>query len=398
MKKHWLYLVISLFAAAVFFFSNAGLRGYLRCNTCLGKEILSAPDSLYQYKLSAKAPFKYRMLFPTIVKTTHSIVFGKTNSDGFYYTYKFWSLFFYVTASCLLFYLMTVAGFSETLSFFGSILFVLLPPMLMAYTLPVHTREDPLAYTILIGGLIFLVKDYKWLFVMTAAIGVLCRETLLLLPMMYFFFSEDDKWIRRFFIAGFPCAVWLALRLSMGHEEYDVAEGFRWNNNNPEQVVGFLFITFNLCWIPFLIHMLNFRRNTATSNKVRRFFFRSSWLALTVILLTTYFGGIYNEIRLLYLLAPWMILITLDFLERNMDAFKVIVFKKGYLAFAVIVVALCALLMVIVLKHQEKLIIPGKYNVPYHLWIVVSVIYICITVIFTPVSWKIYLLNKKRDV
>jgi hypothetical protein len=398
MSKHWLYVIISLFAATVFFFSNQYLRGYLKCDSCLGKEIQASPDSLYQYKLASKAPFKYRLLFPTIVKTTHQVVFDRTNNIGFYFTYKFWSLLFYVTSSCLLFYLMTVAGFSNTWSFTGAIMFVLLPPMLMAYSLPVHTREDPLGYTILISGLVCLVKDKRWLFLLVAITGALCRETLLLLPMLYFFFAEDSKIIRRLFISGVPVLTWLALRVSMGHEEYDVTEGFRWNNSNPEQVIGFLFITFNVCWIPFIFFVARYKSKMLLANKVRRFFFRSSLLTLFVVLATTYLGGIYNEIRLLYLLAPWMILITLDFIEQHHAEIKAIVFRRSYAIFVFIAILLCGVLMYFVLKHQNTLIVPGKYAVPYHLWIIISVIYIAITIIFVPVLFKVFLLKKTKNV
>jgi hypothetical protein len=398
MSKPWLYVIISLFAITVFFFSNNYLNGYLRCDSCLGKEIQAAPDSLYQYKLSNKAPFKYRLLFPTIVKTTHSIVFGSTDNIGFYYTYKFWSLFFYTVSSCFLFYLMTIAGFNNGLSFLGAIIFVLLPPMLMAYTLPVHTREDPLGYTILISGLICIVKEKRWLFLVVAIAGALCRETLLLLPMLYFFFGGETNIIRRLFISGVPVLTWLALRVFMGHEKYDVTEGFRWNNNNFEQVIGFLFVTFNFCWIAFLFFVLRYKHKVKSpTNRVRSFFFRSSLLTLFVILATTYLGGIYNEIRLLYLVAPWMILITLDFFELHSKEIRSMLFKNGYLAFVAITVLLCGVLMYVVLKHQATLIVPGKFNVPYHLWIIISVVYICITIIFVPVLFKVFSLKKTID-
>jgi hypothetical protein len=397
MDKKVFYIIIVLFSASVFFFSNNVLRGYLRCDSCLGKEIQASPDSLYQYNLSNKAPFKYRVLFPTIVKTTHKVVFSQYDNLGFYYSYKFWSLFFYITATCLLFYLMTIAGFSNALSLAGAFIFVLLPPMLMAYTVPVHTREDPLAYSLLITGLIFIVKDKRWLFLFVASIAALCRETLLLLPMLYFFFAEDKLIVRRFFISGVPVLVWLTLRVGMGHELYDVGEGFRWNNNNIEQVIGFLFITFNVCWIPFLFHHLNFKKNISGGNKIRKFFFKSAWLAVSVVLLTTYFGGIFNEIRLLHILSPWMIMITLDFLEKHLREIKTGVLKIGYLIFIAACILASAVLMYVVLKHQKEIIVPGKYNIPYHLWIIVSVIYICITLIFMPISFRIFSLNRNKD-
>ncbi len=389
MSRQWLYLIICLVATTVFFLSNENLKGYLRCDSCLGKEIHSPPDSLYNYELSNKAPFKYRILFPTIVKVSHALVFDRFDNIGFYYTYKFWSWFFYVSSACLLFYLMTFAGFSDGHCLTGAFIFILLPPMLMAYTLPVHTREDPLAYSILFIGLMALLKDKKILFVVISVVGVLCRETLLLLPMLYFFFSDDKNILRRLVIPAIPSIAWLTLRLSMKHAEYDVEEGFKWNNNNIEQVFGFLFITFNVLWIPFIFHVINLKNRLQTTNKVRQFFYRTSLLTLITILLTTYFGGIYNEIRLLYLLAPWMILITLDFVEQYGDRMKVLVLTKKYLLYIFLITVVCVVITLFTLKYQPRLIVPGKYRVPYHLWIIISMIYIYITLIFVPVSFKV---------
>ena len=396
MRRQWLYIIVGLIATVVFFFSNENLRGYLQCDACLGKEIQADQDSLYQYKLADKVPFKYRILFPTIVKASHKAVFGENNSIGFYYTYKFWSWFFYVSSACLLFYLLKIAGFDDGISLTGAIIFILLPPMLMAYTLPVHTREDPLAYTILLLGLVCLVKDKKIIFVFVSIAGALCRETLLLLPMLYFFFAGDKILWRRLIIPAIPGVVWLLLRISIRHEQYDVAEGFNWNNNNPEQVIGFLFITFNVLWIPFVIHTIRFKHNLQNTNTVRLFFSRSSLLTLSVILLTTYFGGIYNEIRLLYLLAPWFIVMAAGFLESYGTQIKEMILTKGYMTFIFSAMIVCAILMHFILKYQSVLIVPGKYAVPYHLWIIISVIYLCITIIFIPVSVKILLKEIKH--
>jgi hypothetical protein len=128
MGRPWLYLLIGLIATFIFYFSNISLRGYLNCDACLGKEIQAHKDSLYQYNLASKAPFKYRILFPTIVKTSHKFFFNEHNSIAFYYTYKFWSWLFYTTSACLLFYLMKLARFKDAIAFTGALIFILLPP------------------------------------------------------------------------------------------------------------------------------------------------------------------------------------------------------------------------------------------------------------------------------
>src|SRR5690606_40721261 len=118
-----------------------------------------------------------------------------------------------------------------------------------------------------------------------ACLGVLCRETLLLLPLLYFFWGKNT-WVNRFIMAGIPGILWLSLRLIMGHDEYDVWLGLKWNLDNPEQVVGFLFITFSVCWLPFLFNVIGFSKGNTVNDVNRRFFFRTAWFSLSVILVT----------------------------------------------------------------------------------------------------------------
>jgi hypothetical protein len=228
-------------------------------------------------------------------------------------------------------------------------------------------------------------------------LGALTRETLLLLPLLYFFFAKDESIIRRFIIAGIPGAVWLSIRLFMGHEEYDVWEGLKWNLNNPEQVIGFLFITYNVLWIPFLFHLLFYKKNVFSSSEPIRFFYRTAVFSLVIILLTTFFGGIYNEIRLLYLFSPWMIVIFIDFLRNYSTVIRTTIQSRGYWFFALLSFLFCAALMYLFLLNQEKIIKPGKYNVPYGQWIVFSVGYIFFVMLFLPLSLKVFSLKKSTN-
>jgi hypothetical protein len=332
-RRNILVVVLVLVSGILFMVSNHYLRGYLRSELTLAKEIKTPLDSIDQYKISEEAPFKYRLLFPTIVSTTYDLLYDGTDVQGFYGVYKFWSVVFYATAALSFFWLLLTCGFSDLMSFVGSCLFLLMPPMLMAYTLPVHTREDTLAYTLFFCGLVFLLRNKGWAFVITSLLAVLCRETLLLLPFLYFFYGPTGNWSRRFVFAALPVICWISLRIAFGHEDYDVWLGLRWNLNNPEQVAGFLFITFNFCWLPFLSSMW-LDRNQVTGKHVGiRFFFKSAWVVLALILITTFVGGIYNEIRLLYLFVPWVLILTLDFVERKKDRLTLLLSNQAYWMF-----------------------------------------------------------------
>lgn len=394
-KRAVFCLVLVLFSTIIFFVSNHYMRGSLRSEVYLAKEIKSPLDSIAQYRIASEAPFKYRLLFPQIIKATYNALYDQPSTLGFYHVYRAWSLCFYVASVLAMFWLLSTCGFSASFSFGGAVTFVLLPPMLMAFSLPVHTREDTLGYTLFFAGLVFLLKKKNALFLLIACLGVLCRETLLLLPLLYFFFSENS-WLSRFIIAGIPGILWLSLRFIMGHDQYDVWLGLKWNLDNPEQVVGFLFITFSICWLPFLFNLIEFKKGNVVNNLNRKFFFQTAWFSLIVILVTTFVGGIYNEIRLLYLFSPWMIIITLDYLQKNQGHVYSLIQNQKYRVYAVACAATAGLLMYFVLRYQEKLIVPGKYAVPYDLWIILSVCYIFILLLSLPLF--IHHLSSKKSI
>lgn len=395
MKSKGFYLgLIVVIAAVQFFVSNHTFRGYLRSEVFLGKELKTHRDSLYQYKLVAEAPFKYRLLFPSIVKGTYAVLYASDDALGFYQVYKGWSLFFYVTAAVACFFFLSVVGFQQSWAFAGALIFLWLPPVLLAYSLPVHTREDMLAYTLMFAGLSCLVQQRWWWMLAVALLGALCRETLLLLPLMYFLFGRDPQWWRRFLIAGLPVALWLSIRVGMPHQPYDTWEGLRWNLNNPEQVVGFLFITFNVLWLAFAVYVRKLKRYQHAPEPLG-FFYRSAWAALLIILITTFVGGIYNEIRLLYLFAPWMIVIALTVYREYAGVIAEVRQHRAYVLYTRLVTVGSVIGLGLLLKYQEKIITPGRYAVPYYLWITVSVVYIMLLLWAVPPVYRI--LSKSRQ-
>ena len=388
------FILICIFAGLLFIITNEYLRGYMRSPENLAKEVKSPVDSIYVYKIASQAPFKYRLLFPAVMKNTYEAAYDSPSPSGFYHIYRFWSWFFYIASAAAMFYLLNRVGFPLKYCLAGTFTFLLLPAMLFAFSLPVHTREDTLAYTLLFLGLAFLIDERRVAFLCISLLGVLTRETLLLLPLLYFFFSNDQNWIRRFVFAGHPGILWLSVRLWMGQEKYDFWEGLRWNLENPEQVVGFVFLTFNLCWIPFLLHLIFYRRSQKEKTPQLRFFYRTSLFTLAIILITTFVGGIYNEIRLLYLFSPWIIVIFVDFIWKNMDAIRTAMEARFYWLYALIASGFCAAVLYVISKYSERIIVPGKYNVPYDQWIVITVVYFFLLLLFLPLCIKVLTLKK----
>jgi hypothetical protein len=396
MKKERIYLfLLCVTAALLFYFSNETFKGSLSRAKNEKDFAYHAIDSLDYYEITYKAPFKYRLLFSSIVKTTFHATHESTDVVGYFHTYKFWSLVFYVTSALAMFFLLRSLAFEPDYSFSGALIFLLLPPMLLAYTLPVHTREDTLAYSLFFVGLIFLIKENRIWFIVISLLGVLTRETLLLLPLLYLFYSRDENIIRRLLISGTPVLVWISIRLILGMEKYDVWEGLKWNLNNPDQVIGFLIITFNFCWIPFLIHLIYYRSSLQSTEKQPvHFFYKTSLFSLFIILATTFVGGIFNEIRLLYLFVPWIIVIFIDFVRTNIGLFKTSLTQKSFWMYAVLVLIFCSFLIYVVMLNWQRFIVPGKFKVPYELWIIVSIGYLFITLLLVPVFLRFLNLRK----
>jgi hypothetical protein len=389
-----IFVLIVLIAATEFFISNELLNGYLRSEINLARELKTPLDSIQEFRISKEAPFKYRLTFPAAIKGSYQVLSENDDPHTFYHVYKFWSLTFYILSACAFFWLLLQCGFVPWLGFIGTFVFLVLPPMLMAFTLPVHTREDTLAYTLFFAGLGFLVRQQRWVFFATCLVSVFTRETLLLLPLLYFFYGKDEQLIRKILISGLPILLWLAMRIAIGYDEYDVWLGLRWNLNNPDQVVGFIFITFNFLWLFFILHFLFFKRNMHFINSEKRFFYRSSVFALAIILITTFVGGIFNEIRLLNLYSPWMILFFLDCFQNYRSQLETKLRMPSYWVFAGLSLVGCGMLLYVVLSNREKLIPSGKFAVPYDQWVISSICYIFILLLFVPHLLTIISLKK----
>src|SRR5690606_37978935 len=130
------------------------------------------------------------------------------------------------------FYLMLTVNFSPKVSFWGTVIFLLSPAIIFAYTLPVHTKEDFLGYAILCLGLIGIIKRNTPLIILCTVLGVTCRETLMLIPFTYLFFSNDTIY-KRLSVAALGFITLITVRVLLGLEKYGaLAQGFYYNVDN----------------------------------------------------------------------------------------------------------------------------------------------------------------------
>lgn len=381
----------------VFFISNEFLGGYLSsANPKLENEINAPAQALYQWELSNQAPFKYRLLFPAIVKGSwHMLATHQQDNEAFFIMYKSWSLVFLITSVLSFFFLIKVTGFDNRWSLLGCSCFLISPPILLAYTLPVHTREDTLAYTLLSLGLICIFQNKIFLFFLISILGIFCRETLLLLPFIFLFFSNYKSFPVRMIMAAIPVGAWVALRISMESGAYDPWEGLKWNLHNMEQVIGFSYVTFSFMWFLFFYGIFNKHKLVEkNANSSITFLYRSGLAVFSLIMITTFLGGIFNEIRLLFLIFPWVIILSLHVLYKNKEYILPIIKTKKYVAYLLINVTIFGMAFVLLANNYQKFLEPSRFDIRFDIWIAVTLFYTLVTTLLIPAYLKIFSCNR----
>ncbi len=384
-------LFVILLASAVLVVSNLWLGGYLFSYHGVGSEIAAPPEALYEWNLNQRAPFEYRLLFPTIVNGAWRMTV-QTNAS-FYWSYVGVSFACGIGAALAFFQLLLSVRFSARWSLVGVGVFLLLPPMLLAYTLPVHTREDTLAYLLLCVGLLLLVRKQYTGFAFISVIGAACRETLLILPFVLLFFTHDLSFLKRALLASLPVIVWVLIRalIDSNHELYHPLDGLVWNLKNPAQVVGFAFITFGPLWIGW-IKGRNVHGSLPLADGIELLVRSAPW-ALLLIMVSTFLGGVYNEIRLLYLGFPWVVTLSLRFVYTHRHQLKATVKTSRYLKYIGSVAIASALVYYVVATNFASVVGPVYYDVPVQTWLAVFSIMFFISLAVLPLYW---LVGKKR--
>lgn len=379
-------LFVVLLASTVLVVSNLWLGGYLFSYQALGSEIAAPAEALHEWHLNQRAPFEYRLLFSAIVNGVWRMT-AQTNTS-FYWSYVGVSFAGGIGAALAFFQLLVALGFSARRSLVGVGVFLLLPPFLLAFTLPVHTREDMLGYLLLCAGLLLLVRKHYPGFVLISVAGAGCRETLLILPFVFLFFTNDLSFLKRALLAVLPVTVWVMIRVLVDTNQgtYDPLEGLKWNLANPIQALGFAFIAFGPLWLGW-IKGRTVALQTVASEKDRygiRLLARSAPAVLMLILLTTFLGGIYNEIRLLYLGFPWVIALFMFFIKSRAKSLRTAMKSRRYALYLGGVGFVALLIGYAIATNYPSLVGPTRYAVPVQTWLTVCFVMFVFTLAALP--------------
>ena len=304
-----LLLAYALLVSAVIGHQVTG-PGTLGSPWILLQQLEARPGSLWLK--GEQLPHRYRPLFRWLVLGVFRVL--PQTPMAFYWCF--------VAASALALWLTVLGldwlllglGYSGRQSALGVVLFCLGFPILFSHDIPVHTREDLLGYAVIAWGLGLAVRERWGALLVLAAVAPWVRETCLLAVLPYWFISGRPPWQR--------VAVYLVggtSLLLLRYVQRVPGNPLSWSGQfetamtaflaHPVEAVLYVGACFGALWLFAGLRL-------GQPQPPRHPLLARPMVALAAVLVaaTGWFMGIMIEIRITYILFPWVIALALDFL------------------------------------------------------------------------------------
>jgi len=164
-------------------------------------------------------------------------------------------------------------------------------------------------------------------------------------------------------------------------------------------VLFFGFVAFGAAWMPTLFRLyLKNRNNDFQIHQIKNTIIEKSWFtALSLTLVTTFIGGIFNEIRLLYLYSPWAVVLMITWYANSKA--DLLAYWRSRLFGLTFFTASATLTFgfLYVLPIAKEIADESAYKIPYQAWLMVGFLHLFLATIHLPFYWKaIYLVNRQR--
>lgn len=305
-RRDWVFMgTFALVIGGIFLLNVYGRETYIstpeKLLEVLGLRFGQPPDwSLWGEGL--ESPYAFRFLFRFVCVSIARLL--ELKAFGFWVMFVVLSYMLTVTQSLMLYRYSRVDLQLSKLSSALAISFVIFSfTSLFAYEFPVWVFEDVLAYLFVLGGLMSLSARKSLLFQACVVLGVLTRETLLILVIVDWMYSKGKTVFERLIetIPGF--LAFLIPRMLMSEIIYNpLGAGSILNFKHPIEALVFLFATFGMLWF---IGAVAWQRDDSLNHTP----FRGtiSLLTVLIILLTSLVGGRLRETRLMFLAFPWIV-------------------------------------------------------------------------------------------
>jgi hypothetical protein len=353
-KIELVYFAVLFLILALIFAFNMWAGGTITSPQTLANDLWAPPDSPQDWQVQNLALVRYRAVFRFIVRGTWSLLFAPSDALAFYATFVTWSFVFFFCAVITFYFYLRTLDFDRRTSFVGGLIFLASAPVLLAYKYPVFTREDPLAYWLVLLGLIAVFQAKPWWMSAIAVIAVLTRETTLIVPLAYFA-ASDDPWRKKLVVCLPPAFGLMSLRLLWGGEMGNPFESSQLNFLFPWETLAFLFCTFGALWLLYFAGMRE-RWRSATQTRGWKILTRSGPLVLLAVLTSTLVISRAREIRITFILFPWVIAFALDWLKNHSADLRALIARPVFWFFAAIILTtISASVLYLHLTHDAML-------------------------------------------
>lgn len=332
-KIDLVYLAILIALLAGVFGLNWIAGGTITSPQNLAVDLVSPPESPQVWTIQNWVPTRYRVLFYWIVQGSYTALFSPNDARAFYLVFVSWSFIFFACALITFYFYLRELNFTNPFAFVGGLLFLASPPVTLAYKYPVYTREDPLAYFLALLGLIAVFKRKSGWVCIIATLAALTRETTLIVPLVYLL-TSSDTWRKKILVCAPPVLAFIGIRALMGLATYDPFESSVYNFETPWQTMAFLFCVFGILWIPFFVELVNTRRKAEPIDPAWQVLTSTALVVFILMLGTQLAFARAREIRIAFLMFPWVIPLALHWFRENSARLGVMIRRVNFWVWA----------------------------------------------------------------
>ena len=383
-KTELVFFVIFFLGLVAVFKFNMIAGGTITSPRDLAEGLASPPDAPQLWSIQDWSTVKYRALFRLIVQGTWSLLAAPNDAWSFYVIFVAWSFIFYYAALVTFYFFLRELNFDSKSSFIGGLLFLILPPVLLAYKYPIYTREDPLAFFLVVLGLLAIFRSNLLAICVIALAAALTRETTLIMPLAFVVAAKQPLW-KRLLVGAVPVAALIGIRLAWGNTVPDSLNSSILNFVTPFETIAFLFCAFGALWLPYVSNLIQRWQKADAGNYAWHIIISSAPIVLALVIISTLAISRAREIRITYILFPWAIPLALDWFRRNASYLQSLWAKWSYRIFACGVFGFVALVGIVARLTQPDLMRAYLADFVNGYWLVLGAIHLSITLaIFLP--------------
>jgi hypothetical protein len=292
----------------------------------LAVELHATKDAPGAWPMGAEAPYRYRWLFRELVLGAERLSPRFQTEDGFYGLFIFCSglsLLF----SCLAFdLLLRRLGYDERLATLGVVLYLAGFPILFAYDMPIHTREDLLENAVFCLALVAVVADRPVATVLLVCLAANVREMGLLAAVPFWFCSRRPRPVRLAVIGASTLGALLVtsvrelspripwfLDRTVWHPE-----GYQTTLSAPLEGALYAYVCFGALWFAAFFGARRRRERLKPEESERDLLgFPQAGLCVFLALASSVALGQVREVRTVYLAFPWVVPLALEYFVQD---------------------------------------------------------------------------------